>query len=163
MGEFVARTSRRQLARMMLGTIVMFVVGLSMVGVFGASESPWTWVGWPVVAFAVVGFAGTVVRIVGVSDQMRIDASGIRWAQWSDTTIPWTAVKSAEVQSLAQQQFLCLSLADAAAYPSKRPASYLARLNRRTGFGDVALSLTGTDGKFDEMVAAVRQHAPVAT
>jgi len=133
-----------------------------MIGAFGGSVPPWTWIGWLIAAFSGLVFIVSIGRMFGSVAQVEVGPGGFHWAQWSDATIPWAAIRSTAVRSVGRQQFLCFNLLDPMTFPSKRSQSLLSRLNRRAGCGDIALSLTGTDGKFDDLVAAVKRYVVVA-
>jgi hypothetical protein len=159
--RFVARNSPLRLSLLLLAAIVFVALGLWVAGVFGPSPKPGReWFGWLAILF--FGFAGVkgAQRLSDRSDQMVIDRNGIFWRQWSETTIPWSAVRSFSQRSVKGQHFVCVHLKDASMFPRSGAGAWLAGLNRGLDFGDVALNVTGTDRNFAELVAAIERYAP---
>lgn len=115
-------------------------------------------VGWlAILFFGAVGIVG-VRQLFRTGPVMRVDEAGILWRRWSDRTIPWDAIVRAEAHDMMGQQFMCLWLDEPERY---RPTSLLgrtARINKGMGFGDIALSLQGTDQRFDRLVAVIDAH-----
>lgn len=90
---------------------------------------------------------------------IRIDERGIWWRRWSDQRIPWSAITALYPASVGRTSFLFLKLADRDAYPSTRVLRKFAGLNRASGFGDIAVGVTGTDRSFAELIEAVERFA----
>lgn len=159
--RFVARDSPPRLWLMLVGAFAFVALGLWIAGLFGSSPKPgWEWFGWfAAFFFALVPFK-IVPRLSDRSDQMVIDRNGIYWRQWSETTIPWSAIRSFSRRSVRGQHFVCLHLKNPSMFPKSGAGAWLSGFNRALGFGDIALTVTGTDRRFDELVAAIDSYAP---
>jgi hypothetical protein len=159
--RFVARNSPSRLALMLLAAAAFVALGLWIAGLFGPPPKPGReWLGWLAAVF--FGFAGIVGvrRLFDRSDQLVIDRNGIFWRHWSETTIPWSAIDSFSTHSIRRQHFLSLHLKSPAMFPRSGPGGFVGSLNRGLGFGDIALTVAGTDRSFDELVEAIDRYAP---
>jgi hypothetical protein len=164
---FEAILSRPKMALFCLGSLLGVVLGLWMVGAFGEPPSSRRYPGWEVtlVDWAGMVFAGIAAavcarRLLQSGAEVRIDTAGIYWRRWGATVIPWSAINRIGVGVMRRQRFLCLYLTDPAALPAKGIPARLAPMNRSMGYGDIAVSTVGTDGRFEDMVAAVERFAP---
>src|SRR5437588_2804919 len=99
MEDFVAHESRWTLAFVLLMTAPIFVAGLWMGGIFGTvphspklSNREAVVVGWCLVLFS--GFCGfeTTKSFLNPGEILRIDPHGVRYANWSEETIPWSEI-----------------------------------------------------------------------
>jgi hypothetical protein len=161
---FEANLSRIRVALMLAGSIAFVLAGLWLVGAFGTPPS--TSLKAAVAGWAGIGFFGlcSVVlarRLFQAGVEIRIDANGIYWRRWSDQTIPWNAIARISTGEIRRQRFVCLFLIDPRAFPSQGIAGKLAGANAAMGFGDIALTATGTDTSFDDLMAAIERFAPV--
>jgi hypothetical protein len=66
----------------------------------------------------------------------------------------------AEAMSLGRQRFLALWLQDPARHRSTHLLGRIAGANKSMGFGDIALSVSGTDRSFADLAAAFDHYAP---
>jgi hypothetical protein len=160
---FEAKLSRIRVALMLAGSIGFVVAGLWLVGAFGAPPSTTlkaTLAGWGGIVF--FGLCAIVLarRLFQAGVEIRVDADGIYWRRWSDQTIPWNAIARISTGEIRRQRFVCLFLIDPHAFPSHGIAGKLAGANAAMGFGDIALSATGTDASFDQLMAAIDRFAP---
>ena len=96
-------------------------------------------------------------RLFDKNEQLRIGPEGIRWARWSDQTIPWSDVTDVGTWQFKGQSAIVLHLRDPARFPGKQPLAALAGLNRTLTSGDIAISLTGTDRSFADAMSAMKQ------
>ena len=97
--SFVAYPSgwrRALLAALGLGFVVL---GLWMIGTFGpvptSSRYPYMEtliLGWACLIFFGLCTIATISKLFETDEELRIDASGIPYSQWSQTTIPWSEV-----------------------------------------------------------------------
>ena len=124
--------------------IARTIAGVAAIAVFGA--------------FFLIGLP----RLRTHGAELRVDQRGIMWRRWSGDTIPWAAIDRITVGEIRGQHFACLFLRDPGAYRSTTFAGKLAGANKAMGFGDIALSVTGTDRSFDELMAAIERFAPTA-
>jgi hypothetical protein len=168
--DFVAMPSRPRIALLILGSIGFVATGLWMIGAFGDPPemnrySPLfiTIIGWAsILFFGFCGFMG-IKLLFDRDEQVRINASGVYWKRWSDQTILWADITDVGVWEHHRQKAIILNLRDPARYRSSTMMGKLSGANRALTGGDVAISLTGTDRKFDDAMAAILHHwQPVA-
>lgn len=157
---FVARNSPVRVLLLAALSAGFVAIGLWMIGAFGPEPDAPQWVGWLSIVFFGPCTLLILARLFEPSEQLRIDREGIRWRQWSNDPIPWSAVRAIEQASVHSQKFLCLHLDHPERYRSKRALGRLGGANRALGFGDIPLSVTGTDRNFRELVDAVARFAP---
>ena len=143
---------------MLFGSLVFVGLGLWMAGAFGGSPVPfkiqvWGWVG--VLLFGLCALM-IIPRLTDIDDQVRISSIGIYSKHWSDQTIPWSEITDVSVWKFRQQKSLTLRLADPSRFPSTTMLGKFGRANRALTGGDVVISLAGTDGRFDDALAAIR-------
>lgn len=159
--RFVARDSPWRLSLLLLAAIAFVAAGLWIAGLFGPSPRPgMEWFGWLVAFFFALAPFRIVPRLLDRSDQMIVDRNGIYWRQWSETTIPWSAIRFFSKRSIRGQHFVCLHLKDPSMFARAGALGWLAAFNRGLNFGDVALTVTGTDRSHAELVAAIDRYAP---
>lgn len=155
--------------RMLLAAIAagFVAIGLWMVGVFGpvpvTSRFPYieTLVaGWLCLAVFSVFFVLWLPKLFETAEQLRIDHSGIRYAVWSDRTIPWAEISAVATWTLNRQKFIVLHLRDPAQFPGKGLAGILSTVNRKLTGGEISITLTGTDRTYDEAMSAIAYFRP---
>ncbi len=112
-------------------------------------------VGWILAVFCGLCLAAFIRQLFRTGPVIEIDERGILWRRWSDTTIPWNAITRAEVGAVGEQKFLSLWLDEPESYPGRSTLGKLSHMNKGMGFGDLALSMQGTDQSFDRLVEVV--------
>lgn len=162
MDEFVAYPSRWRLALLFLLSLGFVVVSLGMIGAFGA---PWVsprrslvvgmGIGW----FSLI-FSGACVISIGRSlldtgALLRIGEQGIWWKRWSDVIIPWSEITEVTTWQHKGQKFLILHLRDPAQFPGQGVMGWMGKANRALTGGDIGITMTGTDRRVNEALAAV--------
>jgi hypothetical protein len=160
---FEANLSRVRIALMLAGSIGFVVAGLWLVGAFGSPPSTTfkaVAAGWAGIVFFGACAIVFVRRLFQAGVEIRIDANGIYWRRWSDQTIPWNAIARISTGEIRRQRFVCLFLIDPRAFPAQGLAGKLAGASRAMGFGDIALSATGTDASFDALMASIDRFGP---
>lgn len=115
-------------------------------------------IGWSAILLGLGGGAVMLRQLLRTGPVMEIDARGILWRRWSDAVIPWSAIVRAEPRAMYNQKFLCLWLDDPGRYPATSTLGKLSSLNKGIGFGDLALSMQGTDQSFDRLLEVVGAH-----
>lgn len=90
---------------------------------------------------------------------LRINADGIYSHRWSEQPIPWSNVAKVEPYSVQRQKFVGVTLIDPALNRKPGMFSKLSGANRALGYGDLALTVQGTDGNYDDLVEALLRHA----
>jgi len=143
------------------GSIGFVALSLFMLGAFdGKPKPPFPWAGW--VGMLFFGPAAFILarRLFDPEDQLVIDERGIFSKHWSSRTVPWHDIERIETAKVHREQFLCIFLAQPERYPPETLIGRAMLANRAMGFGDLAVSVTGTNRSFDELCEAVSRHWP---
>lgn len=149
---------------LILGACAFVALGLWMLGAFGPPPTSERYspgfvlvLGWFSVAF--FGLCGLlwIRRLFDGREQLRIGPAGIRSAQWSEETIPWSEITDVTVWSYKRQKMIILHLRDRARFPGRGVAAMLAGANRSMTGGDVSVSLTGTNRKFSDALSSIER------
>lgn len=69
--------------------------------------------------------------------------------------MPWSEIIDVTTWSMRQQQMIVLHLAHPERFPGKGLAGRIAGANKAMTGGDITISMTGTDRRFDETLAAI--------
>lgn len=158
-GTFTARSSPWRLALLALGAAAFVFGGLLIAGVFGASLRPGSeWIGWLCVAFFGLGGIVALRRMFDGGDVIRISASGVYFKSWSEQTIPWSEIVDVTVWEFQRQKSIILHLRNPDRFPSTKLLGRVAGANRALTGGDIPVSLTGTDGRFEDAMTAIAHH-----
>ena len=162
MDDFVACTSRRRVALLLLISIVFALLGMWMAGWFGpvptsrraGPEMTLFW-GWITIAFS--GTCGAVASKMwwDNGEQLRIGKQGIRWLRWCEQTIPWNEITDVTEWQYKGTRSIILHVRDASLFPGKGIVGLAGKANRALTGGDIGISLDGTDRSFDEAMAAI--------
>ena len=147
----------------MVGAAIAFVgIGVWMAGLLGPvpvsrRSGPfmtelWGWCA--IVFFGMCAVAGAKLWWQN-SERLRIGKSGIKWAGWSDQTIPWSEISDVSEWRYRRSKFIVLHLRNPSQFPGRGFASLAQGANRKLTGGDMGITLTGTDRKFDEAMAAI--------
>jgi len=162
MGAFVAYNSRWRVTLLFLGAVVFVVLGLWMIGAFGAAPSSRRYpaavivgVGWFSVFFFGLCGVAAVKKFFDDRVQLQVDRSGIRWCPWSDHLIPWSEITDVTTWSYKRQKAIILHLSNPARFPGRGLTAMLAGANRKLTGGDISISLTGTNRTYDEAMSAI--------
>jgi hypothetical protein len=152
------------LALLAAGAAVFVGLGLWMSGLFGPPPASHRYsaplvaaIGWFAVLFFGLCGAVAIKRMFDSREQLRIGPSGIRYASWSEQTIPWSEIIDVTTWSHRGQSAIVLHLRSPACFPGRGLAAALAGANRGLTGGDISISLTGTDRSFDEAMSAIAQ------
>jgi hypothetical protein len=159
--RFVARNSPWRMLLLLFLALGLVALCAWIAGLFGAQPDPGkAWAGW--LGTAIFGLCAMVAlpRLFNRDEAIVVDAQGVYWARWSERTIPWLAIKAVERHTVQGQSFLCLSLDDPSRHPSDRMLGMLSGVTRGLGFGDVAVSVQGTDRSIDELIDAIERFSP---
>jgi hypothetical protein len=166
MKEFRAHYSRWRMALLLAACLGFVAIGLWMAGVVGEGPDPSggsrrippelvPYVGWLCAIFFGAGLPIIAKRFFDDRAQVEIGRAGIRVRQWSDAVIPWDEIKAVSVWSYQRQRHIILHLHRPEAFPGRGIAAKLSRANRMLTGGDIAINLVGTDGRFDDAMAAI--------
>ena len=151
---------------LLLAGLGFVAIGLWMAGVLGEGPDPTDrpgrippelvpYVGWLGVIFFGICLPFVAKRLFENNPQIEIGSAGIKFAPWSDTTIPWHEIDRVSVWSYKRQRHIILHLHRPDAFPGRGIAGKLSGANRMLTGGDVAVSLNGTDGNFNDAMAAI--------
>lgn len=162
MDDFVAHTSRWRTALVLAGSLGFVVIGVWMVGVIGpvpvsrrAGPLMTVFFGW--IGILLFGMCAAVLakRWWKNAERLRISRSGIRLTEWSDQTISWDEIYDVAEWRSKSTKFIILHLRDPSRFRGNGLAGLTGRANRTLTGGDVSITLSGTDRKFDEAMAAI--------
>lgn len=169
MEDFVAYSSRWRLSLMALGSAGFVAAGLWLGGAFAPPFAPsldslsveFVTGGLGAIFFGLC-FVIAVKRLFDRGEQLRIGAAGVRWALWSDQTIPWAEIVDVTTYSVQRQKGIVLHLRDPSRFPERGPAAMFARLDRLLTGGHISITLGGTDRSFGEAWSAIERFRPSA-
>lgn len=167
--QLVARVSKSKTLLLMLVAAGFVVTGVWLIGnadeiaattqrAFLRSPTVSRAVGWLVVLCFGVGGVVIARQLFRSEPVMEIDSRGILWRRWSDQVVPWSAIVRAEPRAVYNQNFLCLWLDAPERYPARSTLGKLSGMNKAMGFGDLSLSMQGTDQSFDRLLEVVGTH-----
>ncbi len=156
---FEAKASRWRISLLLAGALGFVAIGVWLLRLEGPTTER-TLAAWAAIAVFGAFFLIGLPRLFQQGVALRIDPQGVWWRQWSDQTIPWSAIERMSVGEIRHQRFACLFLRDPRAFPSSTVLGKLASANKAMGFGDLALNTTGTDQSFDAMMAAIARFGP---
>ena len=167
MEDFVAHPSRGRVAAMIFGCAVFVGLGAWVAGLVDGlpvpdrySASLMAAIGWAsMLFFGLFGILWTR-SLFDPRERVRIGPNGVRIAQWSSDTIPWSEIVQVSVWSTSGQDMIILHLRDRSRYPPRGLAYLIAGMNRGLSGGDVWISLTATNRSFEEAMEAIRVFRP---
>ena len=160
--DFVAYPSRWRVALLILLALGLASIGCWMAGVFGPppeshrySNTETVVIGWVCTVF--FGGAGIAWfrRLFDSRPRLRISATGVWSADLSDQTIPWAEVVNVSAWTYKSTSMIILRLRNPDRFRSRGLGALVAAGNRMLSGGDIAISLTGTDRRFGEAMAAI--------
>jgi len=126
----------------------------------GKPKPPFPWAGWLAIPFFGSCAVILALRLFDREPQIIIDSDGVFSKHWSSSKVPWSEIATIAPATVSRQQFLCCFLVRPERYPAESLLGRAMRSNRALGFGDLALSVTGTNRQFHELVAAVDAFRP---
>lgn len=174
--EFVAYYSRWRLLLLLALSVGFVFLGLMLAGAFGEiqgfvsdprrrriPEELVPPVGWFAIVF--FGACGLFVlkSLFDPKPQLRIAPTGITFARWSSDEIPWAAIKEVSTWHQLGQSSILLCLNDPEAHKGKGLLGAMSNANKAITGGDIGISLTGLDRKFDEAMAAIAHFSGADT
>jgi hypothetical protein len=153
-GEAAIRASRFFYARHLATCVVFVAVGLLLAR---KGERP---VGWLGVALGAVGVPIFLRQIFDRRPRLVIDERGIFDRSLRVGVIPWSEITGTAVRSVSGNTFIALELRDPALFTRQFGGfgRALTSANRKLGFRELNLNLTGLAVRADEVLALIRQH-----
>jgi hypothetical protein len=159
---FVARSSPWRIVLLAGASLAFVVGGLWMAGVFGEpppsrrySEATDVAVGWIAAIFFGLVFVAITKQLFGDRELLVLNQQGLRSAQWSDDTIPWSEIVDVTTWSHKGSTSIILHLRDRSLFPGRGLRALVAGANRRLTGGDIAIAMTATDKSIGETLAAI--------
>jgi hypothetical protein len=163
MMAFEAYYSKWRLAAFALLGLGFAAMGAWIVGLLGSGAEDASLVvkiaGWGCLTMGLAVPFITIGQALHSGPAIRIDQTGIFWHRWSSSVIPWSNVSRVEPYSINSQKMVGITLIDRNLNKKQGILGKLSSANRAMGFGDLALTVQGTDRKFDEMLEALLRHA----
>jgi len=149
--------------------VAVFLGGLLMLGIFGSpphSDRAIFVFGWCFVLFS--GFCGfvTIKDFLDPGEVLRIGPHGIRFADWSEDTIPWSEITRVTIPDLRRyrgtQKVIVLYLRNPDRFPGRRLTAFIAAANRPAMGGDIPIRLDGTNRSVEGAISAIQRFSPVS-
>lgn len=169
MEDFVAYQSRWSLAFQLLMIVAVFLSGLLMLGVFGPpphSGRAIFVIGWCFVLFSCFSGFVTINDFLDPSEQLSIGPNGIRFADWSEDTIPWSEITRVTIPDLrmyrGNRKVIVLYLRNPDRFSGRGWTAFIAAANRPATGGDIPLRLDGTNRSFKDAISAIQRFSPVS-
>jgi hypothetical protein len=173
MEDFVAYESRSSLAFVLLMIVPIFLAGLWMGGIFGTvpyspkvSHREIVVIGWCLVLFS--GFCGFAIfkSFLNPSEQLRIGPHGIRFANWSDDTIPWSEITRVTIRDIQQGRYgvikaFVLYLRNPDRFPGRGLGRIVAEANTGGTYGALVVTLRDTNRNFADALSAIQRFKQV--
>ena len=159
--RFVARPAPFRILLLLAGAAGFVVLGFWIAGLMGpVPRAGREWVGWLSIVFFGLAFIVGIARLFDRRDQIVIDRDGLLWRQRSKSTIPWAEIRSIRTLVIKRQHLMCVELVDPGRFPPTTLMGRIGSANRMLGFGDFAVSTSGTDRTYRQLSAAIERYAP---
>lgn len=165
MVELVAYPSRWHIALLVLISVGLMAIGLDMIGAFGTPSPPLqprhlsqATRGW----LCIFG-SGTCAVVFGrmlfqTVPLLRIDQNGVWWHRWSNQIIPWSEITKVTEFRARLDRTIVLHLRNPDKFPRPQIWTFLSKINRALGGGDVAIGPFVLDKSFEEIMAAIELY-----
>ncbi|WP_162814935.1 STM3941 family protein [Erythrobacter aureus] len=167
MERFTARSSRWRVLLLAGGALLFVVGGLWIAGVLGEAPTSRRYsadmrevIGWVSVLFFGAVFIALLKQLFDDNTLLTIDARGIRSAQWSDDTIPWSEIVNVSTWSYKGSTSIILHLRNPSSYPGRGLRGWLSGANRALTGGDVAIAMVSSDKSVEETLDAIDFFRP---
>jgi hypothetical protein len=157
---FVAYASRLKAV-----TVLAALLPLVVLGALGMPLRPGAGVaervlGGVILLPVVVWMAVTLRLLLLRAPVLEIDARGLLWRRWSAERIPWEAFDRWQARSTLGTRYATLWLKQPARHRATTVNRLLVPGNRWMSYGEITLAEGGTDAGWEELLAALRAHAP---
>jgi hypothetical protein len=112
-------------------------------------------IGWLCIAIGALALLVSLRNMFHKGPVIRVDQQGIFWHRWSETPIPWSNIAQLSPYTISSQKMVGITLVDRALSPSRGLTGKFGSANKALGYGDLALTLQGTDGEYEALLAAL--------
>lgn len=150
MEKLIIRNSRWKHVLLLIASVGFVVAGVAML-VKG------NWFGWVAIIFFGSGIPLFVWQIMDARPRLVIDEHGVLDRTLGVGRIDWLDIEVAQVMSIAGNDFIALELRDPEKYWGRLSSvkRAMASANRRLGFSDFNLNLSGVEARTDEVFELV--------
>ncbi|HVR90484.1 MAG TPA: hypothetical protein VHG29_05265 [Novosphingobium sp.] len=144
--------------------LVLVILGLAAAGVIPTASGANPLVGWAIVGASLAAILVFARRATNGDALVRADSSGLFVRAVAPQPIPWSEVAGIRPFRAGIQRITRIELRDPAAIQGARGlSSTLAKVDRAMSYGHFGVNTTFYDRGQDDLVAAIRAHAPHAT
>jgi hypothetical protein len=84
-----------------------------------------------------------------------ITEEGLYWYRWSDAIIPWSNIEQIKVETFTRSPVVKLWLRDRRISPPRRWFRPMDPISRLIGYGDMVISLAGTNKSIEDFIGAL--------
>ncbi len=117
--------------------------------------------GWLSIGCGIVGGVPLLWKLVVRPLRLVIDSNGIEWSDYSDETIPWSAISDINVLAVGVSRFVSVFLVDSARYPSRwTRRGWGPSLNTRLYKADMFVTTILLNRSLEDILDAVDQYWP---
>ncbi|HWT00297.1 MAG TPA: STM3941 family protein [Pyrinomonadaceae bacterium] len=157
MEKLIINNSRWKYVLLLIGSIGFVVGGIWML----MRGEPF---GWAAIVFFGSGVPISVWQIADSRPRLVIDEQGVLDRTLGVGRIAWGDIEAAYVRSISGNDFICLELKNPAQYSHKlsKVKRAMAAANRRLGFTDFNLNLSGVDARTGEVFELVMKYCQLA-
>jgi hypothetical protein len=115
-------------------------------------------IGWAALVMGILVLPTVISNLRHPGPALRVDQSGILWHRWSDQPIAWSNIAQVRPYSIQRQKLVGLTLVDRDRNPPQSISGRFAGLNKSLGFGDLALTLQGTNGNYQALLDTLAHY-----
>ena len=156
MEKLIIKNSRWKHVFLLIGCIGFVVAGVWMV----FAGKPF---GWLAIVFFGSGIPISIWQMADSRPRLIIDEHGVLDRTLGVGRIAWGDIEAAYVRSISGNDFICLELKNPEKYSQKlsQVKRAMAAANRRLGFTDFNLNLSGVEARTDEVFELVMKYCEV--
>lgn len=156
MEKLLIKNSRWKYVLLLIGSLGFVASGIWMV-IEGKQF------GWFAILFFGSGIPLSIWQIADSRPRLIIDEHGVLDRTLGVGLIPWSDIEAAYVRSISGNDFICLELKNSEKYSQKlsKVKQAMAAANRKLGFTDFNLNLSGVDAKTEEVFELVMKYCQI--
>ncbi|HWS55447.1 MAG TPA: STM3941 family protein [Pyrinomonadaceae bacterium] len=146
MEKLTIKSSRWKHVLLLIASVGFVVAGVAML-------AKGNWFGWVAIIFFGSGIPIFIWQIMDARPRLVIDERGVADRTLGVGRIDWGDIVAARVMSISGNDFISLELRDPEKYLSRlsNVKRAMASANRKLGFSDFNLNLSGVDAKTEEV------------